>query len=101
MVHCYQFVGPDDKMPIRGDDGADIVSTRYLIFGEFAQIVAQVHASNINRFGGGIEELYPVVLLVVIVDVDTVVGTDFIDAYGIGFLFFQLLFGEWLIDSSE
>ena len=89
---CVEFtysgilVAPDDLVAMGGEDGRDGGTLGQVgadaVFGGIAELVGEIYAGEVDVARRGVVELYPVGLLLVVVDVDAVVGRDLVDDHG-------------------
>ena len=74
------LVAPDDEVAVGRDGGRSLaVALADLVFLRILRLIAEVHTFDVDGLVGGVVELYPVLALEVVVDVDAVVGTYLVD----------------------
>ena len=82
----FLLVTPDDLVTMGGNDGGDgRVGSKVgadAVLGGIAQFVGDVNTTEVDVARRGVVELYPIGLLLEVVDVDAIVGRDFVDDHG-------------------
>ena len=89
-----ELVAPDDEVAVRGYDVRDSIGLLNLILLRLIQIIAQVHAFDIDIETGSIVEFYPIVALEKVIDKDSVSSAHLVDADGRDALLGQFALGE-------
>ena len=82
----FLLVTPDDLVAMGRNDGGDGRAGSKVgadaVLGGIAQFVGDVNPTEVDVARRGVVELYPIGLLLEVVDVDAIVGRDFIDDHG-------------------